>query len=347
MDRGFWRRVMIPGATVLLLWLGGRYVLPVLLPFVIGWVFAALAEPGVSFLSNRMGLSRSLASLTVVGFGLVAVLALVSILGAALYRQITGVSGGLAGLYAGAVSAVTGLRDWSMRLAARAPDGIAAGLIQWLGRLFSDGSILLEQAAGQALGMAGGFMEGLPVGALTVGTTVLASFMISAQFPSLQEKLCRLEQRPWIHKWVKTLKRFGTALGGWLKAQAKLSGVTFAIAGGGLMLLRIGSPLLWAGVIALVDALPVLGSGTVLIPWCLVCLIRGETVRALGLLGVYVTAMVTRSVLEPKFLGKQLGLNPLTALLAVYVGFRLWGVVGMILAPVLAVTVRQVASVKE
>lgn len=347
MDRGFWRRVLIPGVTVLALWMGGRYVLPVLLPFVLGWGFASLAEPGVRFLTERVGLPRGLASLTAVGSGFLMVLALVWILGAALYRQLAGLSGGLVGIYAGAASVIASLRDWSLGLAARAPQGVSVGLSRWLGRLFSDGSVLLEQAAGRALGMAGGLMEGLPMGALTVGTTVLASFMISAQLPSLKEKLRRLEQRPWIHKWVKTLRRFGTALGGWLRAQAKLSGITFVIVGAGLLLLRSGNPLLWAGLTALVDAVPVLGSGTVLIPWSLVCLIQGENIRALGLLGVYVTAMVTRSVLEPKFLGKQLGLNPLVTLLAIYAGFRLWGVVGMIFAPILAVTARQVASVKE
>ena len=89
------------------------------------------------------------------------------------------------------------------------------------------------------------------------------------------------------------------------------------------------------------DALPVLGTGTVLVPWSLVCLLQGDTVRGIGLLGVYAAASLTRSVLEPRFIGRQLGLDPLVTLLAMYAGYRLWGLAGMILAPLLAVTVTQ------
>ena len=92
---------------------------------------------------------------------------------------------------------------------------------------------------------------------------------------------------------------------------------------------------------AVVDAVPLLGTGTVLVPWALVSFLSGEPVRAVGLLGGYVTALLTRSALEPKLLGRQLGLDPLAALVALYIGFRLWGFGGMILAPILTVTARE------
>ena len=94
-------------------------------------------------------------------------------------------------------------------------------------------------------------------------------------------------------------------------------------------------------VTALVDAVPLLGTGTILLPWTLVSLLSGEPVRAVGLLGIYVTALITRSALEPKLLGRQLGLDPLAALAALYIGYRLWGFGGMILAPILTVTARE------
>ena len=90
----------------------------------------------------------------------------------------------------------------------------------------------------------------------------------------------------------------------------------------------------------LVDAFPVLGTGTVLIPWALVCFIQGEGARAVGLLGLYAVAALTRSAMEPKLLGQHLGLDPLTTLLALYAGYRFWGLPGMLLSPLLAVMVR-------
>ena len=127
----------------------------------------------------------------------------------------------------------------------------------------------------------------------------------------------------------------------WLKAQAKLSAITFSLAAIGLLLLRVPYAPLWAVVIALVDAFPILGTGSVLLPWSLVSFLQGDPMLAFGLLGLYAAAAVTRTVLEPRLVGKQLGLDPLVTLIALYAGFKLFGLPGMIFAPVAAVTVTQ------
>ena len=83
------------------------------------------------------------------------------------------------------------------------------------------------------------------------------------------------------------------------------------------------------------DALPVLGSGTVLLPWALFSLLQGQLPRALGLLATYACAALTRSTLEPRLVGRHLGLDPLVTLACLYLGYRLWGFGGMILSPML------------
>ena len=104
----------------------------------------------------------------------------------------------------------------------------------------------------------------------------------------------------------------------------------------GFALLRIAHPFLIAALVALVDSLPVLGTGTVLLPWSLICFLAGDAPRALGLLGLYATAALLRSVLEPRILGSQLGMDPLATLIAMYCGYRLWGLAGMLLLPMLS-----------
>jgi predicted PurR-regulated permease PerM len=83
--------------------------------------------------------------------------------------------------------------------------------------------------------------------------------------------------------------------------------------------------------------------GTVLLPWSLLCLLQQDTPRAIGLASTYLAVTLTRSMLEPKFLGRHLGLDPLVTLMALYIGFRLWGIGGMILAPILTVITLQIA----
>ena len=138
-----------------------------------------------------------------------------------------------------------------------------------------------------------------------------------------------------------------TAVGGWLKAQIKLSAVTWLILTTGFFLLRVSYAPLWAAMVSLVDAFPILGTGTVLLPWALISFVQDNAARGMGLLGIYAVVSVTRSVLEPKLVGKQLGLDPLVTLAALYAGYRLWGLGGMILAPLLAVTVRNLIPGSE
>ena len=98
---------------------------------------------------------------------------------------------------------------------------------------------------------------------------------------------------------------------------------------------------------ALVDAFPILGTGTVLVPWSLFSFLQGDYVLAFGLLILYGTTALTRSVLEPRLLGRQLGLDPLITLMALYAGYRLWGIGGMLLAPILAVAATQLLSANQ
>ena len=136
-------------------------------------------------------------------------------------------------------------------------------------------------------------------------------------------------------------------LSGWFTAQCKLSFVSFLISFLGLVILRIPYALFWALGICLVDAFPVLGTGTILLPWSLLLALQGDTARAVGLCSTYAVISLSRSMLEPKLLGRHLGLDPLATLMALYVGFRLWGIAGMLLAPILTVTAMQLSALRN
>ena len=124
-------------------------------------------------------------------------------------------------------------------------------------------------------------------------------------------------------------------LGGWFRAQLKLMAVTFVLLLTGFLLLRIQMPLVLALTVALLDALPLFGTGTVLIPWGLLAMASGNLRRGTGLLLLYGLAALTRNVLEPRLLGSQMGVSPLLTLLAIYGGYRAFGFGGMLLLPIL------------
>ena len=165
--------------------------------------------------------------------------------------------------------------------------------------------------------------------------------MISAKLPKLKHALGSRLNAAKLQPLLQALHHLKRTLGGWLKAQLKLAGITCLTATAGLLLLRIPYAPLWGILIASVDAFPVLGTGSVLVPWSLVSFLQGDRLQAFGLLGLYAAAALIRTVLEPRLVGKHLGLDPLVTLMALYVGFKLFGLPGMLLSPILAVTVTQ------
>ena len=166
--------------------------------------------------------------------------------------------------------------------------------------------------------------------------------MISAKLPRLKAAVKSKLPLDRLKPLLEAAGRMKSALLSWLKAQLKLSSVTFAVTLAGYWLLGIAHAPLWALLTAVVDAFPVLGTGTVLVPWSLVSFLQGDHVQAFGLLGIYAAAALTRSVLEPRVVGKHLGLDPLVTLAALYVGYKLFGLPGMIFAPMITVAAVQI-----
>lgn len=131
-------------------------------------------------------------------------------------------------------------------------------------------------------------------------------------------------------------KYLSEAVFAYLKAQSILMSITFVEVFIGLSILGVKYSFLFAIIIAFVDAIPVFGTGTFLLPWALYHLITGNFKMTAGLAIIYAVCLVVRQFLEPKILSSQIGMHPLLTLLSMYVGYKFIGIFGMILGPVVA-----------
>lgn len=336
------RKLVVPALIAVAGWIALRYLLPVSVPFLLAALLAVAAEPLVSVLHTRLKFPRAAAAAVGVTIALLIAVLLTLTLCALLIRQLGALAGVLPDLEDTAMNGMSALEQWLLGMAQKAPDGVSPILTHGVQGMFSSSSKLLDQVTGRLLSMASSVLKALPDSALGLGTWVLASFMISARLPQIRHWIASHLPQTWQKKYTAHLKSLKDSLGGWFFAQMKLVGVTFGILTAGFFLLQIAHPFLWAVIISFVDILPILGTGTVLIPWGIVCFLQGDTLRAVGLLAIYAVIMLVRSVLQPRLVGKQLGLDPLVTLLALYAGYRLWGLLGMIFAPVLAALVVQI-----
>lgn len=328
-------------------WLAMRYLLPLCFPFLLGTGIALLAEPIVRFLCRRIHLPRPVAA----GIGVTAAFSCVAslflLLCAFLIRELGILAGILPDLTETAQSGLTLLQSFLLRLVEKLPQSIRPLLAQNVSDLFSGGTAVLDRAFRYVLGLAGNILTHVPDSALSLGTGVISGFMVSAKLPKIRRWIRKHLPREKLKPLLLTLNRMKVAVSCWLVAQLKLAGMTLVLLISGLLMLRISYAPVWAIAIALVDAVPVLGTGTVLLPWSLILFLQGDNARSIGLLGLYAVISLTRSVLEPRLVGRELGLDPLVTLFALYAGYKLWGIGGMILAPLLAVTAIQLVSGKR
>lgn len=324
-------------------WLTARFLLPVGLPFLLGWGVSRLSLPLERRLRRRLPLASFLSvTLIAAALGLV-----VWLLALGLFAGLERLSARLPALLQSLSAPVSGLHAALLRLAGRLPDGLSAPAVQWLDQFFAGSSVLAGTLSDWVLSLAGRILMSVPDILLFALTLLLSAYLFSSERERLRAFLARYLPEQWRERWVKVSKKLRTALGGYLKTQLRLSLVILGMTAAGLLLLGQHNALLIALVTAIVDALPVFGVGTVLIPWGIISFLRGSTVLGIGLLVLYALCAVIRAFLEPRFLGKQIGLNPLLTLIALYAGYRLFGVLGMILFPVAVILLKQLYELLE
>jgi len=331
-------------AVLLGFWLGGKYLLPLCFPFLLGLALALAAEPMVRLLTRRLGFPRAAASGVAVSLVFLFLVLIIILLCALLLRELGMLAGILPDMEQTAADSFRTAEQWLLTLSSHTPESIRSALSMSISNMFSDGSALLSRAGNYAMNLAGTVLSHIPDSVLSLGTGVISGYMISYKLTVLRRWILRRFPREKLERLGQTWKQMKATVLRFLTAQFQLSSVTFGILLLGFLVLGIPYAPVWALAVALVDAFPVLGTGTILLPWALLSLVQSKGVMAAGILGIYAAVSVIRSVLEPKLLGKHLGLDPLVTLIALYAGYKLWGLVGMILSPLLAVTAVQLVT---
>ncbi|MBO5746203.1 MAG: sporulation integral membrane protein YtvI [Clostridia bacterium] len=197
-----------------------------------------------------------------------------------------------------------------------------------------------ERLASALTSAATSFAAGVPKFVLSLLVMIIASIYFAKDFDDIKRFLKGvIEQRNW--HWVFNFKEIlHNKTARLLRGYFLIILLTFFELSLGLMLLRVKYALIIAAVTAVVDILPILGSGTVLIPWAVVSALLGNTGLGIGLVVLYLIITTVRNFTEPRIIGSKIGVHPLVMLAAVFLGLTLFGAVGVIAAPLLTVTAK-------
>jgi sporulation integral membrane protein YtvI len=318
------------------------YVSTITYPFIIAIVIAYMINPLVNTFETKVKMPRSLAVFVVlvIAFGVIA--GLLTLL--------------IAEIINGSNYLANNVPEHFEKLVTYLEQLFAAQIIPFYNQLSNTFANLdpsqketiqtnIENFASQVINQGKNVLEGIltsipkavawiPNAATVIIFALLATFFISKDWNKLTNKLNTIlpkKARESSRTVFVDLKR---ALFGFIKAQATLISITTVIVLIGLLFLRVEYFITIALIIGLVDILPYLGTGLVFVPWIVYSFFTGDMAFTIGLLVLYIIVIVQRQIMEPKILSSSIGLDPLATLVSLFVGYKLFGFLGLIIGPV-------------
>lgn len=331
---------------IFIAYLSFRYVFGVIAPFIIAFIAASLVEPLVKFLNDRLRFPRSIASALCIILLLAVILALGAFLSTTLWSKIKDLIVGLPEQINSLFATIkNNLNDG---------DGIfsifSEEMLEKIVAYFSnyDYSKLLTGSLGSlVLGYAGNVVTYIPNILIFFIVTVVSSIFMSISFVSVK-KFILAQFKPEHQGLVREIKKslFSTVWK-YLRSYSLLMLITFVELLVFFLIFGFEPAFPLAFLIAIVDILPVLGVGTVLIPWAIISLMSGSPWRALILICMYVVITIVRQILEPKIIGDHVGMLPILTLFCIWVGLKLFGFGGMFILPITVVILKNLHESKK
>lgn len=316
-----------------------RYALPLFAPFVAAYLLAGAVRPAVLFLKRKFHIPASVGAVVLILLLVTALGTGLFFLGKLLVEQIVRFIenyGGYRDTAMGVAERFCSRVDgWFSLRAGTAEDLMHTGLAR-IGETVNED--ILPALSKQSVAALGSFAYGV--------AGVIIAFVAAVLMLSDREKYAKGYRRnPFYVEARQVMGRLSVAGTAYLKTQCIIILLVGVICTVGFLFVEKEYALLLGIGVAVLDAFPVLGSGLVLVPWAVICLIRGNYLQVAVLVIMYLLCVLVREGLEPKLLGDGIGISPLYTLMAVYVGVELFGIFGVILGPFGLVIIRAVLEV--
>ena len=314
----------------------GIYIVPkiimLLMPFIFGWFLATLANPLVRFFEEKLKIKRKAGSVLVIIIVISGICFLLYGAGQRLVREILGLLHVMPGMWQEIrIEFIAFSKKWSKVIdslpteVVETAESLGDSIGSRIGVLVGE----LSMPTADAVSAFAGNIPGIVISAIMC---LLSAYFFVAEKEYVPTVLKKIIPSAWRKRCLLLKQTTVDVMMGYLKAQLKIEIWIYLLVAIGLVLLKVRYGYLIAIPIAILDLLPVLGTGAIMIPWALFKLLSGDYIFALGLFVIWAVGLVLRQVIQPKIVGDVLGMEPIPTLILLYVGYKLAGVVGMIVA---------------
>jgi len=310
-----------------------KYLLPLLMPFVIGMILAVIFRRLIDVIEKKAHINRSIVSILVliIFYGIVGLV--LSMIGFKIFTFIGNLFNSLPKLYEDSI--YPAFQEFSDNLIIKYP-GIEDYVASFLNNINDSIFAFVQAMSSKVIGTITILAGQLPSLLINLVFTLVSSFFFTIDYYRITRFVVRQftgERREMLLK----LKENGIGtLGKFIKAYALIISITFFELSIGFWILKVPNSFLFGSLVAVIDVLPILGTGAVLLPWSMIAFIVGNTKLGVGMLLLYIIVTVVRQTIEPKIVGQQIGLHPILTLILMYVGAQLMGVLGLLLLPIIA-----------
>ena len=312
------------------------FVLPRILvsfmTFVIGWVVALIASPLVKFLEKTFKIRRKAST----AFVIIAVIALVILAGyfvtVKLTEQVVKFVGDIPGLWEAAQEDFTEIGENLSGALKYLPQEVQATISKITGNVQEYLGGIIGIVSEPTLEALGNFAKNVPNIVISVIMCLLFAYFCVAEREYIPDLLEKVLPRSLHERWHMIKRGLARAVGGYFKAQLKIEVWMYVLLALGFTVLKVDYAFIIAIGVAFLDLLPFFGTGTVLIPWAIIKFLSSDYKMVLGLLIIWGVGQLARQIIQPKIVGDSMGLSSIPTIILLFAGYRLAGVVGMIIA---------------
>ncbi len=301
-------------------------------PFVIGWIIALIANPLVQFFESKLKIKRKAGSAVVIVLVIGSVVFALYLAGAKLIEEGVGLVNDLPVMWEGVKADFDDISKNFSVIYNRLPKDVRQALSGIGGKLGDFFGSIVSNAGSPTIEYVGNFAKQVPTIVIGIIMALLSSYLFVAEREQILSWLNRHMPQELVKRWGVVRRSLVKAVGGYLKAQLRIEVWMYLLLVIGLSILRVDYVLLIALLIAFLDIIPFFGTGTVLVPWAIIKILSSDYQMAIGLLIIWGVGQLVRQIIQPKIVGDSIGVAPIPTLFLLYIGYKLGGVVGMIVA---------------
>lgn len=329
---GIFLNIAVPLVATFLICFLGPKIISFFMPFVIGLIIALAAAPLVRFLERRVKLMRRFTSMAIIVGALALIVFLIWLVFSNLIREGIQFAQDAPALLDAMGQELRGTVEKLQQMMKLLPDNVQQSIFDGMDNLGSTISESISSLYSPTVEIAGSVARSIPSIMVSTIVTLMSAYFFLADYDKIMEAAKKAMPDIFMKTVTFIRKKSSEIVGSYFLAQFRIMFVIAVVLAVGLTIAGVSYSGLVAVLIAILDFLPIFGTGTVLIPWAVIKLLNGAYGAAVFLLVLYALTQLIRQLIQPKLIGDTMGMNPLLTLLFLYIGYKVGGFTGMILA---------------